>query len=268
MCQIFGINRASYYSWLQFKPSPRALENEVLSIKIKEAFIEGRCTYGSRRIRQKLLQLGFSVSRRRVRRLMKAQDLICKTKRKFKITTDSKHKHPVADNLLNRCFEALKPNEQYVGDITYIWTSEGWLYLAVVLDLYSRKVVGWALDRQMKARLVNDALLMALKARCPQRGLLWHKDRGSQYASGSHRKILNQHGIIQSMSRKGNYWDSSVAESFFHTLKIELMHHFKFQTREEAKKIIFEYIEVFYNWKRMHSVNNYLSPDEYEKQAA
>ena len=151
MCQIFGISRASYDSWLKSKPSKRALENEVLSIKIKEVFVEGRCTYGSRRIRQKLLQFGFKVSRRRVRRLMKAKDLICKTKRKFKVTTNSKHKHPVADNLLNRNFEAPKPNKKYVGDITYIWTSEGWLYLAVVLDLYSRKVVGWALDRQMKA---------------------------------------------------------------------------------------------------------------------
>ncbi len=268
MCEILGINRASYYSWLHYKPSPRALENELLSIKIKEIFIGGRCTYGSRRIRQKLLQLGFSVSRRRIRRLMKAQNLICKTKRKFKITTNSKHKHPVAANVLNRKFEASRPNEKYAGDITYVWTSEGWLYLAVVLDLYSRKVVGWALDRSMKASLVNDALLMALKARHPQQGLLWHTDRGCQYASSSHRAILNQYGIIQSMSRKGNCWDNSVAESFFHTLKIELVHQFKFRTREEAKQMIFEYIEVFYNRKRMHSTNNYLSPDEYEKQAA
>jgi putative transposase len=268
MCELFDVSRAAYYGWLNRKPSARSKENALLSGEIKALFLEGRGTYGSRRIRTGLLKLGFQVSRRRVRRLMKLQGLVCKTKRKFKVTTDSKHEKSIAKNLLNRDFTASRPDEKYVGDITYIWTSEGWLYLAVVLDLFSRKIVGWALDKQMKALLVNDALIMALKTRRPPKGLLWHSDRGCQYASESHRAILKQHDIVQSMSRKGNCWDNSVAESFFHTLKIELTHQFKFHTREEAKQRIFEYIEVFYNRKRMHSANNYLSPDEYERQTA
>ncbi len=195
---------------------------------------------------------------------MKQEGLVCKTRQKFKMTTDSKHQLPIAPNLLQRDFYASFPNEKYVGDITYIWTHEGWLYLATVIDLYSRRIVGWAMDYQMKAKLVNDALLMALWSRKPKQGLIWHTDRGSQYASDSHREILKEHGVIQSMSRKGNCWDNSVAESFFHTLKTELVHHMQFKTREEAKSAIFEYIEVFYNRKRLYSANDYYSPEEYE----
>ena len=153
-----------------------------------------------------------------------------------------------------------------MGDITYVATQEGWLYLAVVIDLFSRKVVGWSMDSRMKAKLVNDALLMALWKRKPAKGLIWHSDRGSQYASDSHRAILKEHDVVQSMSRKGNCWDNSVAESFFHTLKTELTHHCQFRTREEAKRAIFEYIEVFYNRERLHSANDYLSPVDYENQ--
>lgn len=155
-----------------------------------------------------------------------------------------------------------------IGYITYIWTKEGWLYLAVVIDLYSRKIVGWSLDKTMTVALVNDALLMAIKTRNPDSGLLWHTDRGSQYASKEHRALLNKYSITQSMSRKRNCWDNSVSESFFHTLKTELIYHFDFLTRNEAKMAVFEYIEVFYNRKRMHSTNNYFSPDEFEKLAA
>ena len=164
----------------------------------------------------------------------------------------------------NRKFSPKLPNQFYVGDITYIHTDEGWLYLAVVIDLYSRKIVGWSMADNMKAKLVNDALLMAIWQRKPVRGLVWHTDRGSQYASHSHRSIIKQHGIKQSMSRKGNCWDNAVSESFFHTLKTELTHHLRFKTREEAKAAIFEYIEVFYNKARMHSSNDYLSPNDYE----
>jgi len=227
--------------------------------------MESRCNYGTRRIRKILLRQGILISRRRVGKLMKEQGLNCKTKRKFKLTTDSKHPLPISPNLLERNFSSSAPDQKYVGDITYIWTGEGWLYLATVIDLFSRHVVGWAMDKQMKASLVNDALLMALWKRKPKCGLLWHTDRGSQYAADSHRQILQEYGIIQSMSRKGNCWDNSVAESFFHTLKTELTHHIEFKTREEAKKIIFEYIEVFYNRKRVHSANDYLSPVEYEQ---
>jgi transposase InsO family protein len=267
MCHCLTINRSSYYEWLtrQANPSPRIKENKQLSEQIKSLFIENKCRYGSRRIRQGILNKGYNVSRKRVCRLMKEQQLYCKTKRKFKHTTDSNHNLPIALNILNRDFTPSLPNVAYVGDITYIPTQEGWLYLAVVIDLFSRQVVGWAMSNRMKAMLVNKALLMALWKRKPNRGLIWHTDRGSQYASKSHRDLIKEHGIVQSMSRKGNCWDNAVPESFFHTLKVELIHHEQFKTRSEAKQAIFEYIEIYYNRKRMHSTNNYLSPVEFEQ---
>jgi len=195
---------------------------------------------------------------------MKKAGLFCKTKKKFKATTNSKHNYPVAPNLLNRIFKSDKTNQTWVGDITYVWTKEGWLYLATVIDLFSRKIVGWSMDKTMKTSLVNDALLSAIWKRKPAKGLLWHTDRGSQYASNSHRQLLKEHSIIQSMSRKGNCYDNAVAESFFHTLKTGLVNHKNYQTRVEAKQDIFEYIEVFYNRKRLHSTNGYWSPVDYE----
>jgi len=265
MCQLLEVSRSSYYEWLDAEPSKRDLENKNLSEHIKMIFDQSRHTYGTRRIKKALSKLGISVSRDRIKRLMQLQGLACKTKRKFKVTTDSKHHLPVADNLLNRQFSPEKMNQAYVGDITYIPTQEGWLYLAVVIDLFSRQVVGWSMSSSMKAQLVNDAMLMALWKRKPARGLLWHTDRGSQYASDSHCALLKDHGVIQSMSRKGNCWDNAVSESFFHTLKVELIHQTKFETREQAKQEIFEYIEVFYNRLRMHSANDYLSPVEFEQ---
>lgn len=266
MCHLLEVSRSSYYDWLnQTSPSARAIENQELADKVKMIFIKNKCRYGSRRIRRFLIKMGYKISRRRVVNLMKSQDLYCKTPRKFKHTTDSNHKLPIAENLLNRNFSPSLPNQAYVGDITYIPTKEGWLYLAVVIDLFSRQVVGWSMDSNMKASLVNDALLMAIWKRKPPKGLVSHTDRGSQYASSSHRKILELHGIRQSMSRKANCWDNAVAESFFHTLKVELTHHEKFHTRDEAKQEIFEYIEVYYNRLRMHSANDYLSPVEFEK---
>lgn len=258
------ISRSSYYQWLNDPESTRITEDNYLMEKIKSIFQISRRSYGSRRIRIVLLNEGIIISRRRVIRLMKAAELICKTKRKFKATTDSKHNKPVAPNLLARNFTINEPNRFYVGDITYIPTNEGWLYLATVIDLYSRKIVGWSMDNNMKAELVNKALLMAIWTRKPDSGLIWHTDRGSQYVSDSHLRIIKQHNIIQSMSRKGNCWDNAVAESFFHTLKTELTHLQKFKTREEAKHAIFEYIEVFYNRIRIHSANDYLSPTDYE----
>jgi putative transposase len=231
---------------------------------IRKIFQESRSTYGSRRIRKKLAQSSINVSRRRISRLMRENDMICKTRRKFKATTNSKHNKPIAPNLLNQQFSVEAPNRCWVGDISYIPTNEGWLYLATVIDLYSRKIVGWSMASHMRAELVNNAILMAIWQRKPSKGLIWHSDQGSQYASNSHREILEQHHIIQSMSNKGNCFDNAVAESFFHTLKTELTHHCKFKTREEAKHEIFEYIEVFYNRIRIHSANDYLSPVEYE----
>jgi transposase InsO family protein len=197
---------------------------------------------------------------------MQEAQLVCKTKRRFRATTNSKHNLPIAPNQLARQFEVNQPNQVYVGDITYIHTQEGWLYLAVVIDLYSRHIVGWSMAERMKTKLVNNALIMAIWKRKPAKGLLWHTDRGSQYASDSHRKLLKQHGIQQSMSRKGNCWDNAVSESFFHTLKTECVNHENYATRDAAKKSIFDYIEVFYNRQRLHSNNGYLSPVEFEIQ--
>jgi putative transposase len=265
MCEILNVHRSCYYKFLQEKsPSKRTLENRALSEKIKMIFIQHKCRYGSRRIRRILLTMGYSISRRRVIKLMKSLQLYCKTKRKFKQTTDSNHQLPIAPDLLQRNFSPSQPNQVYAGDITYIPTQEGWLYLAVVIDLFSRRIIGWAMDQRMEATLVNNAMTMALLKRQPAPGLIWHTDRGSQYASNSHRELLNVNGIRQSMSRKGNCWDNAVAESFFHTLKVELTHHENFLTREEAKLKIFEYIEIYYNKIRIHSANDYLSPADYE----
>lgn len=264
MCSVLGVGRTSYYDWLRSEPSRRDLENQWLAGKIREIFLKHYCNYGARRIRKHLQNEGIEISRRRVRKLMKQQGLHCKTKRKFTVTTNSAHKQPIAPNLLERDFTALKPNQKYVGDITYIWTKEGWLYLAIVMDLFSRKIVGWSIQDTMRAELVNDALLMAIWKRKPGKGLIWHTDRGIQYASESHRNILKEHGIRQSMSRKGNCWDNAVAESFFHTLKTELTYHFNFETREEAKQEMFKYIEVYYNQNRIHSANDYLTPNQAE----
>jgi putative transposase len=266
MCDVLKVSRSAYYRWAhQELPSVRALENKKLSEGIHKIFLEHKGRYGSRRIRQALINKGYKVSRKRIFQLMRAQGLYCKTKRKFKQTTDSKHALPIAPNLLKRDFSPASPNQSYVGDITYIPTQEGWLYLAVVIDLFSRQVVGWSMNARMKATLVNDALLMAIWKRKPAKGLISHTDRGSQYASHSHRDLLELHGIKQSMSRKGNCWDNAVAESFFHTLKGELVNHENFKNREEAKQKIFQYIEAYYNRGRMHSTNDYLSPVEYEQ---
>jgi putative transposase len=264
MCRFLGVSKSSYYSWLKRCPTAREKADAELTPVIRAIFAKSRASYGTRRIRQSLHKQNLSAGRRRIGRLMRAAGLACKTKRKFKATTDSKHNLPVADNLLDRQFTVQKPNQVYVGDITYIHTQQGWLYLAVVIDLYSRQVVGWSMAAHMKAQLVNDALLMAIWKRKPDKGLLWHTDRGSQYASDSHRKLLKQHGIQHSMSRKGNCWDNAVSESFFHTLKTELIHHQRFHSREAAKQAVFEYIEVFYNRERLHSAVGYISPFDFE----
>jgi putative transposase len=266
MCRFMQVSRSAYYDWQQRSPTSCEQGDTELTGIIQEEFTKSRATYGTRRIQQTLVNRNLPVSRRRIGRLMREAGLACKTKRRFKATTDSKHNRPVAANHLDRQFTVPKPNQVYAGDITYIDTQEGWLYLAVVIDLFSRRVVDWSMDRHMRASLVNDALVMAIWKRKPDKGLLWHSDRGSQYASDSHRKLLKHFGIRQSMSRKGNCWDNSVSESFFHTLKTELTHHQTYASREEAKKDIFEYIEVFYNRERLHSANGYKSPVDFELQ--
>ena len=265
MCRILQVSRSSYYDYLQRLPSDRDVEDDRIRPQIKTAFAKGRKNYGTRRIKTELEKVNSTVSRRRIGRLMKEENLQVQTKRKFKVTTDSNHNEPIAPNILERNFEVTTQDTVYVGDITYIPTGEGWLYLATVIDLFSRAIVGWAMGSRINANLVNEALLMAIWKRKPARGLIFHSDRGSQYASGTYRKTLKTYGIKASMSRKGDCWDNAVAESFFHTLKVELIHHCKFETREEARTAIFEYIEVFYNRQRLHSSNGYEAPLVFEQ---
>lgn len=265
MCLILRVSTSAYYDWCKRPKSARDKENEALAISIKEIFEGQRGGCGTRVIKKALSRQDKRVSRRRIGRLMREAGLFCKTKKKFKATTNSKHNYPVAPNLLNRNFTAIRPNQKWVGDITYVATAEGWLYLATVIDLFSRKVVGWSMDKRMTVELVNDALLSAIWKRKPGKGLLWHTDRGSQYASYNHRELLKEHGIIQSMSRKGNCYDNAVAESFFHTLKTGMINHRHYCSRKEAEQDIFEYIEVFYNRQRLHSTNDYWSPVDYEE---
>jgi putative transposase len=266
LCQLMGVSRSAYYAWLHRSPTITEKNDQALTEIIVSAFKKSRATYGTRRLKQALFQQNRIASRRRIGRLMRDAKLACKTRRRFKATTNSKHDLPIAENHLDRQFSVQQPNQVYVGDITYIYTQEGWLYLAVVIDLFSRQIVGWSMAEHMRTKLVNDALMMAIWKRKPAKGLLWHTDRGSQYASKSHRALLEQYGIRQSMSRLGNCWDNAVSESFFHTLKTELIHHQAFHDRDEAKQAVFEYIEVFYNRERLHSANGYLSPVDYELQ--
>jgi transposase InsO family protein len=260
------VSRSGYYDWLDRLESSRSFENKELTKLIREIFTKSRNIYGTRRIADQLAKRDIFISRNRIGKLMALAGLSCKTKRKFRATTNSKHNKLISPNLLNREFRVIRADTYWVGDITYIPTKAGWLYLATVIDLYSRQIIGWSMSNNMKAKLVNDALTMAIWKRKPKRGsLIWHSDQGSQYASESHRSILKDHDIIQSMSRKGDCWDNAVAESFFKTLKTELTNHYQFNNQQEAKNVIFEYIEVFYNRIRTHSANNYLSPVEFER---
>lgn len=265
MCDMMEVSCSAFYDWLKRPESARSLEDRRLSEKVKKSHQKSRETYGARRIVKDLVEDDEVISRTRVGRLMKQQDLRSKSKRKFKATTNSKHNHPVAPNLLDRKFQVERADTVYAGDITYISTDEGWLYLAVLIDLYSRAVVGWAMSDRITAELANAALVMAVWKRKPNKGLMLHSDRGSQYASDLYQKTIKKNGYICSMSRKGNCWDNAPSESFFHTLKVELIHHRRYRTRQEAKQDIFEYIEVFYNRQRRHSTIGYHTPLAYEQ---
>ena len=265
MCDLMAVSQSAYYDWLKRPESARSLEDRRLGEKVKQSHEKSRKTYGARRILKDLVDDNESISRTRVGRLMKQQGLKSKGQRKFKATTNSNHGRPVAPNLLDRAFRVEQPDTVYAGDITYIETGEGWLYLAVLIDLYSRAIVGWAMSERMPAQLANDALMMAIWKRKPPKGLMVHSDRGSQYASDLYQKTIKDNGFICSMSRKGNCWDNAPSESFFHTLKTELTYHRRYQTRQEAKQEIFEYIEVFYNRQRRHSTIGYQTPLGYDK---
>lgn len=265
MCRLMGINKNSYYSYPrrhQDKPiSPEHLEMLDWIRKISESSDH---TYGSRRIRKALNALGFPVGRRKTRRLMKEANVFVRYRKKYKVTTNSNHKKPLFENILNRQFTMTQPNQAYASDITYIHTQEGWLYLAVVIDLFSRKVVGWSMSSRMTASLVCDALRMAIWQRKPGPGLIVHSDRGSQYASLEYRRLLKMHDCIGSMSRKGDCWDNSVVESFFGSLKQERVQWRHYKTRYEAHQDVLNYIAMFYNGFRLHSYLGYVNPNQFE----
>ena len=265
MCRVLSVSRSGYYRWRDRPESRRAIENRRLDAHIKAIFTKYKGRYGSPKITDELNDRGFSVSKNRVARRMRASGLRSIVRRKYRATTDSKHSHPVADNLLQRDFTAAEPDKVWVSDITYIKTARGWLYLTVFIDLFSRMVVGWALSSSLSTEMVLAALQRGIRNRRPGAGLTIHSDRGVQYACKDFRKVLKKHGFIQSMSRKGDCWDNAVAESFFGIIKSELIHHERFNGPQDTLKAIFEYIEVFYNRKRKHSTLGYKTPDQFEQ---
>ncbi len=268
MCKLLEVSRSGYYAWLKREESSRARENRLLLAEIREIHKESRRTYGAPRVQAELRRRGRRVGKNRVARLMDENGLQSRVRRRFRPkTTDSNHKLPVAKNLLKDRSPTTALDEVWVADITYIRTDEGWLYLASVLDLHSRLVVGWSMKDTLRVELTLDALDMALKVRDPATGLIHHSDRGSQYAAKDYQKILDKHGLVASMSRKGNCYDNATKESFFHTLKTELVYHEHYRTREEARASVFEYIEAFYNRERLHSSLGYRSPVEFEAAA-
>lgn len=264
MCKILNVSPSGYHAWKNRPESRRSLENRILEDKIRVLHKASHGIYGSPRVHRDLVEAGVRCGKNRVARIMRKAGIRSRTKRKFKATTNSKHSLPVAPNLLDRNFTVEAPDSVWVGDITYILTDEGWLYLAVLLDLYNREVVGWSASARMTRQLAIDALEMALGKRDPGQGLVHHTDRGSQYASNEYQDILKKHRIICSMSRKGNCYDNAVAESFFGRLKSEWVNHQRYRSRSKAIQSLFYYIEIFYNRKRRHSSINYLTPQGYD----
>ena len=266
-CRVLGVSRQGYYHYNTVTANKqKTAEHQEMLEWVKEIALRSDFSYGSRRIKKALNALSYCVSRNKARKLMCEAGVSVRRKKKYKVTTDSKHQNPVYPNILKRQFDVSQIDRVYVSDITYIHTRKGWLYLAVVIDLCSRKVVGWSTNKRMKAKLVCDALKMALWQRRPKPGLIHHSDRGSQYASDDFRQLLKDNEIIGSMSRKGNCWDNAVAESFFGSLKQERVHWYDYRTRDEARQDIVQYISMFYNSYRLHSTLDYVCPNDFEKQ--
>jgi len=264
MCRMIGVAQSTYYDWKNRGPKVIPPEELALRRRLKELFIASRESLGSRTLKENLRSEGFDIGRDRVRRLMKSMNLEVKQKRKYKVTTDSKHRFLVAENILDRQFNPKAPNQVWGADITYLWTQEGWLYLAVIIDLYSRRVVGWCIDKRMTQSLVVRALMMATNLRKPPPGLIHHSDRGSQYAANAYQALLKQHGIVCSMSRKGNCWDNAPVERFFSSLKREWTGDRLYRTRQEAIADVREYTAVYYNAQRLHSTLGYKTPMDFE----
>lgn len=268
MCRVLEVSHSGFYAWRTRAPSARVIADERLLLNVRIAHRQSGETYGAPRVHQELQTQGTHVSKKRVARLMQEDELVARQPKRGVRTTDSNHPHPIAPNLLARQFDVngVRLNQIWISDITYIPTREGWLYLATVLDLASRRCVGWAMRETLEAELAVSALRMALGARQPAPGLIHHSDRGVQYACGAYRTLLDAHGVVASMSRKGNCWDNAVAESFFATLEHELIMKNDWHTRDEARVAIFRYIETWYNRQRRHSTLGYVSPAQYEEQ--
>lgn len=266
MASVLEVSRAGYYAWRRRGTSARGRANQALAVEIGALFEDSDRQYGVRRMQRVFRRQGRSVGRHRIARLMRQQGLWPRRRRRVRPTTDARHALPVAPNRLQRDFRASEPNRRWAGDISFIPTGEGWLYLAVILDLYSRRVVGWAMGARITQQLTRDALHMALRQRRPDPGLLHHTDRGSQYAAGEYQLDLEAVGGVCSMSRRGDCYDNAVVESFFSTLKTELVHRRRWPTRAAAQAEIFEWIEARYNRKRLHSTLDYRSPVEYEEE--
>jgi putative transposase len=268
MCRVLRVSRSGFYAWLRRPESRRTREDRRLLVEIRAIHQGTRGSYGSPRIHRELREQGEDCGRGRVVRLMKANGVVARGKRKFRATTDSKHSHPVAENVLQRCFAVDEPNRVWVGDITYLWTKEGWLYLSVLLDLFSRRVVGWSVRERLDAELVLEPLRRAIALRQPDPGLLLHHDQGSQYASDAYRGELERHGLDLSMSRKGDCWDNAVSESFFASFKTEWVPDEGYVSRAQARRDVFRYIEAFYNRERRHSTLGLVSPAQFERLAS
>jgi transposase InsO family protein len=264
MCKVLNVSRSGYHNYVKRRYSRRENDEIIILEKIKEIHKNSRGLYGSPRIYQELRKRGLKINKKRVVRIMQKYGIRAKTRKKFKKTTNSNHNNPIAKDLLGQNFKSRESNKIWVSDITYIRTREGWLYLSCILDLYSRMIVGWQIDRRQTSSLVTEAIGSALAKRGKHPGLIFHSDKGSQYASEAVRDIRRDSQMVQSMSRKGNCYDNAVMESFFHTLKNELVSFETFTTREEAKMKIFDYIEIYYNRQRIHSSINYFTPVEYE----
>jgi putative transposase len=260
------VSTSGYYAWRSASQTARAHKDAGLLVQIKGIHASSKKRYGGPRIHADLRLQGVLCSLNRVARVMRLHNIFANKKRRYKVTTESGHPYPIAGNTLARGFKVSGPNQVWVSDITYLWSDEGWLYLAVVIDLFNREVVGWSMKRTLETPIVIDALTAAINARKPPAGLMHHSDRGSQYASNAYQELLRDNGMVCSMSRKGNCWDNAVAESFFATLKKELIRNTRFRTRNEQQSSVFEYIEVWYNRKRLHSTLGYLSPAQYLQQ--
>jgi len=265
MCEVLKVQRSGYYAWRKQPLSAQKMANEKLTEQIRKVHRESKETYGSPRVHRELNARGYPCSKNRVAKLMREHNIRAKTRRKFKVTTRRDKSHPVVGNVLKQQFRAERPDQIWLSDITYINTHEGWLYLAVIMDLFSRRIVGWAMTERITSELTCEALRMALRQRRPKSGLIHHSDRGAQYTADPFQALLRAHDIQASMSGKGNPYDNAPMESFFGRLKTELVHHSDYQTRQEARMSLFGHIEGFYNLRRLHSALDYVSPVAFEQ---